>query len=64
MCIYLFTSIREDIQNTIMDKQAHESIIGAVHLSKFLKNLPDIIQPFITPKLTDDKIYHDIVTKS
>lgn len=64
MCIYLFTRIRGDIPNTIMDKQAHKSIIGAVHLRKFLNNLPDIIELFITPKLTDDKTYHDIVTKS
>ena len=52
------------MQSNFMDNQSHKSITDEVKIKKFLNDIPNILKKSITPHLTDDMTYNDIVTKS
>ena len=64
MCVHRFATTLDDMQSKSIDKQGRKSITDAVKIRKFFNNIPHIVKKSITPHLTDDMIYNDIVTKS
>ena len=64
MGVHRFGRALDDMESKLIDKQGRTSITNDVKISKFLNNILDIIKQFITPDLTDDMTYNDIITKS
>ena len=64
MGVRRFGRALDNMQSKLIDKPGRKSITEEVNIRKFLNNIPDIIKKSITPHLTDDMIYNDIVTKS
>ena len=64
MGVHRFTRALDDMQSKLIAKQGRKSITDVVKIRKFLNNLPDISKKSLTPHLTDDMTYNDIVYKS
>ena len=64
MGVHRLARALDDMQSKLIDKQGRKSITDEVKIREFLYNLADIIKKPIAPHQTDDRTYHDIVTKS
>ena len=64
MGVHCFARALYDIQSQVIHKQGCKSITDVVKIRNFLNNIPAIIIRCITPHLTDDMTYNDIVCKS
>ena len=63
MRVHRFASAPDDMQSKLIDKLSRKSITDAGEIRKFINNIPNIIKKSITPHLTDDMTYNDIVNK-
>ena len=64
MGAHVFARALDDMQSKLIDKQGHKSIREEVKIRKFLNNISDVIKKSLTPHLTDDMTFNQIVTKS
>ena len=64
MGVHRFARALDDIQSKVIDKQGHKSITEEVKIRKFQNNISDVITASLTPHLTDDMTFDQIVTKS
>ena len=62
--VHLFPRALDNMQSKRIDKQGRNSITEEVKIRKFLNNISHLIKKSITPHLTSDMTYNDIVTKS
>ena len=64
MAVHRFARALDDMQSKLIHKQGHKSITEEVKIRKFLNNISDVIKKSLTPYLTDDMTFNQIVTKS
>ena len=64
MGVHRFARALDAMQSNLIDKQGHKSITEEVKIRKFLNNISDVIKKSLTPHLTDDMTFKEIVTKS
>ena len=64
MCVHHFTRALYDMLSKLIDKQGHKSITEEVKIRKFLNYISDVIKKSLTPHLTYDMTFNQIVTKS
>ena len=62
--VHRFARALDHMPSKLIDKQGHKSITEEVKIRKFLNNISDVIKKPLTPHLTDDMTYNQIVTKS
>ena len=62
--VHLFARALDNMQSKLIDKQGRNSITEEVKIRKFLNNISHLIKKSITPHLTGDMTYNDIVNKS
>ena len=62
--VHRFTRALNNMHSQLIDKQGWKSITDEVEIRKLLYNIPDINKMCITPHLTNDMRYQDIVTQS
>ena len=62
--VHGFAKVLDDMQSKPIVKEGRKFITDEVKISKFHNNIPDVSKKSITPHLTDDIKYNDIVTKS
>ena len=64
MGIHRFARALDKMQCKLIDKEGRKSITEEVKIRKFLHNISDVIKKSLTPHLTDDMTFNQIVTKS
>ena len=64
MGVHRFARASDDMQSKLIYKQCHKSITEQVKIRKFLNNISNVIDKFLTPHLTDQMTFNKIVTKS
>ena len=64
MGVHCFARALDNMQSKLRDKQGHKSITEEVKIRTFLNNISDVIKKSLTPHLTDDMTFNQIVTES
>ena len=64
MGVHRFARALDDMQRELIDKQGHKSITEEVKIRKFQNNISNVIKKSLTPHLTNDMTFNQIVTKS
>ena len=64
MVVHRYSRALDDMLSKLIDKQGYKSITEEVKIRKFLNNISAVIKKSLTPHLTDDMTFDQIVTKS
>ena len=64
MGVHRFARALHNMQRKLIDESGRTTITDELQISTFLNNIPDISKQSITPYITDNCTYNDIVNKS